>query len=53
LPQNVTGKEFGVLQQAVFDRIQDLTGHPCISGVIDVVLEERFQDVISVDLARG
>lgn len=53
LPQKLTGEEFAIVQKSVFDRIQELTGHPCLSGVIDVVLEERFQDVISVDLARG
>lgn len=53
LPEKIDEKDFGLIYKSVFERIKDLTGCACLSGVIDVILEERFQDIIEVPLTRG
>lgn len=53
VPTKISAKELGIVHDSILERIRDLTGCACLSGVIDVILEERFQDVINVELPGG
>jgi hypothetical protein len=54
LPSKVTEAEYAVVQDSVTAKISQLTGHQgCRSGTIDILMEERFDPVITVDLARA
>lgn len=51
VPSKVTGKEFGVIQKTLIDKvIKDLTGCACLSGAVDVIFREELQQVIRVSL---
>lgn len=53
VPFNITGKEFSALHTGIIDRIKDLTGCPCMSGQVRVVLEGDFEQVLNVSLETG
>jgi len=53
VPFDVSAKEFATLHDSLIKRIKDLTGCPCLSGQVRVVLEGRFDDVLDVNLDTG
>jgi len=53
VPFNVNAKEFSALHNGIIDRIKDLTGCPCMSGLVRVVLEGDFGGVVDVNLETG
>jgi hypothetical protein len=54
VPPDFKPKEFGSLQASLIDRvIRDLTGCPCLSGAVDVIFRNDFEDAIRVDLNSG
>ena len=50
VPPELNEDEFGRLQVSLLERIKDLTGCPCLSGTLNVVMEERFADILDVEL---
>lgn len=52
-PGDLADKEFAVLGRSILELIRKQTGCNCLSGRIKVVIEDDFNDVIRVDLARG
>jgi len=53
VPFNINAKEFSALHTGLIDRIKDLTGCPCMSGLVRVVLEGDFGAVTDVNLETG
>jgi hypothetical protein len=53
VPFDITPKEIGTVHESIVERIKALTGCPCLSGQVRVVLEGRFDDVINVNLEVG
>lgn len=54
VPPDFRPKEFGSLQASLIERvIRDLTGCPCLSGAVDVIFRNDFEDAIRVDLNSG
>jgi hypothetical protein len=53
-PTKVTGKEFAALNEIVINKvIKDLTGCPCLSGLVDVLYHDDLNKSINIDLASG
>jgi hypothetical protein len=50
VPGKITEKEFNVLGRSIYEQIKKLTGCPCLSGVISVVLHDQFKDTVKVNL---
>ena len=50
VPGKITAKEFDLLGRSIYDQIKRLTGCPCFSGLISVVLHDQMADTIKVDL---
>lgn len=53
VPRDIGDREFAVLHKPIIERIRDITGCPCLSGRVRVVLEDLFNEVIQVDLKSG
>lgn len=53
VPRDIGDREFAHLHKPIIERIRDITGCPCLSGRVRVVLEDQFNEVIQVDLANG
>ena len=54
VPRDVSAEDFAKLHRVIVgDVIKNLTGCPCLSGQVRVVLEDDLQEVIRVDLASG
>jgi hypothetical protein len=54
VPTKVRGAELEALNKVLVDKvIKDLTGCPCLSGVVDVIFKDDLVDSIRVDLASG
>ena len=53
MPRDIGDREFAVLHKPIIERIRDITGCPCLSGRVKVVLEDLFNEVIQVDLKSG
>jgi hypothetical protein len=54
VPNKVKGAELEALNKVLVDKvIKDLTGCPCLSGVVDVLFKDDLVDSIKVDLATG
>jgi len=52
VPRDITEKDFAVLGRSILDVIRNHTGCNCLSGVIQVVLEEEFAETLNVELVR-
>lgn len=53
VPLNLSVEEFSHVNRAAYDLISKLTGCNCMSGRIRFVVEDRFADVIRVNLQTG
>jgi hypothetical protein len=53
VPSKPTGKELTLLGQSISDMVKTITGCPCLSGVMSVVLDEEMGKVVTVDLAKA
>jgi hypothetical protein len=54
VPTKVRAAELEALNKTLIDKvIKDLTGCPCLSGVVDVIFKDDLVDSIRVDLASG
>jgi hypothetical protein len=53
VPFNITAKEFGTIHEGIVARVRDLTGCPCLSGVVRVVMDGDFSSVLRVNLETG
>ena len=49
LPSSISQKEFGRVAETTWDIIYRLTGCPCGSGLVRLVTDEPFPEVINVD----
>jgi hypothetical protein len=45
-------KDFARALPNIYEKIKDLTGCPCLSGLVRVVLEDIPQEVVKVNLQR-
>lgn len=53
VPSKITQKEFDLLGRSIYDQIKRLTGCPCFSGLISVVLQDQLAETIKVDLGKA
>jgi hypothetical protein len=54
VPAGLSSDELGRMVKVGYDVISKLTAHPCLSGRIRMVIDERmFDEVINVNLATG
>lgn len=49
VPADLSSKEVGVLFASIVDKIEELTGHPCLSGTHDLIVRGRFDEVAQVE----
>jgi hypothetical protein len=50
VPRDIAGNDFAKLGESIVDIIHNHTGCTCLSGVIDVVIHEDFQEALRVEL---
>ena len=54
LPPKPGTKELAALNEVLINKvIKGLTGCPCLSGLVDVILHDDLADSINIDLASG
>lgn len=54
VPTKVRGPELDALNKVLVEKvIKDITGCPCLSGIVDVILRDDLVDSVRVDLASG
>ena len=53
VPRNISVKELHLVNDKIYDVIKGLTGHPCYSGLIDVIFDHRFENTLNVNLEAG
>lgn len=53
VPSDIGEKDFAVLHKPIIESIRDITGCPCLSGRVRVVLETQFNKLVQVDLRTG
>ena len=49
VPSDLTVKEVDVLFKTVVSKIEELTGHPCLSGTHDLIVRSRFEDIAQIN----
>jgi hypothetical protein len=49
VPRDLEVEHFNVLGESILEIIKNHTGCACLSGVIDVVLQEQFQEAVRVE----
>jgi hypothetical protein len=52
VPSDITADEFAVVGRQALGLVNRVTGCNCLSGLISVVIEDQFADVIRVDLGQ-
>lgn len=50
MPRDIDGDDFAKVGASIIDIIRNHTGCTCLSGVIDVVIREEFQEALRVEL---
>ena len=50
VPRDITENDFAKLGESIIDVIRNHTGCSCLSGMIDVVIHEDFQEALRVEL---
>jgi hypothetical protein len=54
VPTKVGTREIAALNEVLINKvIKDLTGCPCLSGLVDVILHDDLANSIDVDLSSG
>ena len=53
VPKNISVKELNHVNERIYEVIKGLTGHPCYSGLIDVIFDHRFEQTLDVNLEAG
>ena len=53
VPKDLSARELNHVNERIYEVIKGLTGHPCYSGLIDVIFDHRFEKTLDVDLAAG
>ena len=48
LPMKLSAKDVGVLFTDIVDKIEELTGHPCMSGTHDIIVRGRFDEIAQI-----
>lgn len=48
VPADLSKKEVNVLFETIVSKIEELTGHPCLSGTHDILLRSRFEEIAQV-----
>ncbi len=50
VPREIDGDDFAKIGESIVGIIRNHTGCSCLSGVIDVVIQEEFQEALRVEL---
>jgi len=53
VPKDISAKELTRVNERIYEVIKGLTGHPCYSGLIDVIFDHRFDETLAVNLEAG
>lgn len=48
VPTKLSAKDVGVLFTNIVDKIEELTGHPCLSGTHDLLVHGRFDEIAQI-----
>jgi len=48
VPTKLTSKDVGILFTSIVDKIEELTGHPCLSGTHDLLVRGRFDEIAQI-----
>ena len=48
VPTKLSAKDVGVLFTSIVDKIEELTGHPCLSGTHDLLVRGRFDEIAQI-----
>lgn len=53
VPKDISINELNKVNEHIYDVVKGLTGHPCYSGLIDVIFDHQFERTLEVNLEAG